>query len=71
MIGQPSRVHATGDIYCVTPDVILGLAGSDDSGNNRADVDPDPDHEVVVGVIVDVLELLTHAKDIFDKLEFR
>ncbi len=71
MIGQPGRIHATGDIYCVTPDVILRLAGSDDSGNNRADVDPDPDHKVVVGVVVDVLELLTHAKDIFNKLEFR
>ena len=68
MIRQPRRVHPAGHVDRVAPDVVLRLPCPDDSGNYRPDVDPDPDHEVVVGVVVDVLKLLTHAEDVLHKL---
>jgi hypothetical protein len=70
MIGKSGGVHTTGNIDRVTPDVVLRFASSDDSGNDRTDVDSDPDHEVVVRVVVDVLELLAHAKYVLDELEY-
>ncbi len=68
MIWQPCRVHSTCNIDRVSPDVVLRLSGPDDTGDDGPDVDPDPDHEVVVRVVVDVLQLLAHAEHVLDQL---
>jgi hypothetical protein len=69
MIWQPCRVHTTGHVNGVAPDVVLRLPGADDACHDRPDVDAHPDHEVVVGVVVDVLQLLAHPENILHKLE--
>lgn len=68
LIGQASRVHSRSHIHRVTPDVVLRLPGSNDSGHDGANVDANPQHKVVVRVFIDQLKLFTHAKDVFDQL---
>ena len=68
VIRQPGGVHPAGHVDRVAPDVVLRLPGADDSGHDGADVDADPDREAVVGVVVDVLQLLPHPEDVLDEL---
>ena len=56
------RVHPTGHVDRVAPDVVLRFLGADDPGHDGPDVDADPDLEVVEGVLVDIVELLADAE---------
>ena len=67
MIGESGGVHATGDVDGVAPDVVLGLAGADDAGDDGSDVHADADGEVVVRVLVDAEQLLFHGEDELDE----
>ena len=58
---DPSAIHPAGHVDGVAPDVVLRLLGPDDAGHYGTDVDADPDLEVVEGVLVDVVELLTDS----------
>lgn len=62
MVGQSSGVHATGDIDRVAPDIILWLPCSDDSRNHWTNVEPNSEHEIVVGIFVDVSKAILHGE---------
>lgn len=47
-----SRLHARGDIHCVTPNVILGFIAADDACDHWSECDPDPQFEVLKCVSV-------------------
>ena len=58
---HPCGVHPAGDIHRVAPDIVLGLLGSDDAGDNRSNVNSDSDLEVVEGVFIHVIELFPYS----------
>ena len=69
VVGQPGGVHPAGHVDCVAPDVVLRLPGPDDPGHHGADVHPDPEHEVVVAVLVEAGQLLPHGEDVLRELD--
>ena len=63
VVGQPGRVHPRGDIDRIAPDVVLRLAGANDARHHRAHVQAHSQHEIVVGVVVDLRQPFPHLKD--------
>lgn len=63
VVGQTGRVHPRGNINRVAPNVVLRLSGADDARHNRAHVQADAEHKVVVGVDVNLVEAFSHLKD--------
>ena len=69
VIGQPRGVHPAGHADRVAPDVVLRLPRPDDPGHDGAGVDAHAQHEVVVRVLVDVAQFVSHAEHELDQLE--
>lgn len=63
VVGQPGGVHPRGDIDRIAPDVVLWLASANDACHHRAHVQAHSQHEVIVGVVVDLRQALPHLKD--------
>ena len=68
LIRQPRRVHPRGHVDRVAPNIVLRLPGANHAGHDGADIHADPQHEVVVAVLVDGVEFVPHAEDEFDEL---
>lgn len=68
VVGQSSRVHATGHVDCVAPDVVLRFSGADDAGHHRSQVHADADREVVVRILIDAQQFVFHGQDEFNQL---
>ena len=62
MTQQTSGVHATGLIHSVPPDVKDRLGRPDDPADQRTHRHADPEHEVVEGVLVDVVQLVVELR---------
>ena len=68
MVGKPSGVHPAGHVNSVAPDVVLRLPCPDDPSHHGADVHANPEHEVVVAVLVEAGQLLPHGEDVLSEL---
>lgn len=55
-------LHATREIDCVSPDVILRLLGSDDACHHCTMTDAKAKLETVEGLPVDVVQLLAESE---------
>ena len=69
VVGQPGGVHPAGHVDGVAPDVVLRLPRPDDPRHHRPNVHPDPEHEVVVAVLVEAGQLLPHGEDVLGELD--
>lgn len=54
------RVHPAGHVHCVAPNVIDRLPGTNNTAHQRPTADADPQLECIEGVLVHLLQLLTH-----------
>ena len=61
---HPCGVHSAGNVHGITPDIVLGLLGSDDPGDNWSNVDSDSDLEIVERMLIDVVELFPYSDGI-------
>ena len=66
-IGKGRGIHAGGNIHRVAPNVVLRLLGTDHSGNDWTHVQADAQHEIVVGIFINVGQLFLHVQHDFDK----
>ena len=58
MTQHSGGVHPAGLVHCVAPDVEHRLGGPNDPADQRPHRHPYPEHEVVEGVLVDVVQLV-------------
>ena len=65
---HPRPVHPAGHVHGVAPDVVLRLPRADHPGHHGTHVQADPQHERVVGVLVDALQLLAQPENKLDEL---
>ena len=62
-MSQESRgVHPASLVYCVAPDIKHRLGGPDYPADQRPGSHSDPQHEVVEGVLVDVVKLVVELR---------
>ena len=70
-MSQESRgVHPASLVYCVAPDIKHRLGGPDYPADQRPGSHSDPQHEVVEGVLVDVVQLVVQlSREIYQVTE--